>query len=240
MKTIKKAMVGVMIGATLVGSTGVNAATLTINSRATMLATSSASDMYQYEYGTGRWKKTKDGRWWFQLTKVSKNTDRPRMTSYLSDGVFCIKNGKVYSEVAGGTNYAFDSDGYLITDCFWVSAQNAMDPGNAKSYYYHSDKNGQVDNCYYKWKKTSKGWKFGGVTKVENGKKTEWWAESRWVKLGNKKYYFDKNGIMKTGWINVSNKWYFLSSNGAAVTSTTKTIKGKAYRFDKNGVCLNP
>ena len=44
---------------------------------------------------------------------------------------------------------------------------------------------------------------------------------------------------MVTGWVLSGNSWYYLSSGGEMVTGT-KTIGGKEYIFDSNGVCTNP
>ena len=46
---------------------------------------------------------------------------------------------------------------------------------------------------------------------------------------------------MQTGWLKLSNKWYYLDpTNGYMLTNTSKKIGNKTYKFDKNGVCINP
>lgn len=61
-----------------------------------------------------------------------------------------------------------------------------------------------------------------------------------WQKISNKWYYFESSGLMKTGWLKSGGQWYYLDSSGAMLASTTKTINGKSYTFDANGVCINP
>lgn len=61
-----------------------------------------------------------------------------------------------------------------------------------------------------------------------------------WQKISNKWYYFESSGAMKTGWLKSGGKWYYLESSGAMLANTTRTINGKSYTFDANGVCINP
>ena len=52
--------------------------------------------------------------------------------------------------------------------------------------------------------------------------------------------YFFYNGVMTTGWKKISGNWYFFEGNGHMVVNSSRTINGKSYRFDKNGICQNP
>ena len=61
-----------------------------------------------------------------------------------------------------------------------------------------------------------------------------------WKKISNIWYYFDNSGAMKNGWQKINNIWYYFESSGAMLANTSKTIKGKTYRFDASGKCLNP
>lgn len=62
-----------------------------------------------------------------------------------------------------------------------------------------------------------------------------------WKKIGDKWYYMEKSGAMRQGWFkDKSNKWYYLSVPDGEMVTGTKSINGKAYIFDKNGVCTNP
>lgn len=57
-----------------------------------------------------------------------------------------------------------------------------------------------------------------------------------WKTINKSKYYFDKNGIMKTGWVKFkSGKKYYFRSNGAMATGKLK-IKGIIYDFGKDGI----
>jgi glucan-binding YG repeat protein len=40
---------------------------------------------------------------------------------------------------------------------------------------------------------------------------------------------------MQTGWLQSGGYWYYLDENGAMLTDTTRTIDGKACRFDASG-----
>ena len=76
----------------------------------------------------------------------------------------------------------------------------------------------------------------------------------------DEQYYLDENGIMQTGWVEVQghwiyadkkgliledqwlksgNNWYYLGAWGVPVTGYY-TIGNIAYKFDADGVCLNP
>ena len=72
------------------------------------------------------------------------------------------------------------------------------------------------------WKTDSKGNKYY----YENGKKVtgEKYISGYW-------YYFDQNGVMKTGWHSFSNKKVYYDSNGRMVKGE-KYISGKWYLFD--------
>lgn len=55
--------------------------------------------------------------------------------------------------------------------------------------------------------------------------------------IGGKTYYFNENGIMKTGWINIENDyvwngWHYFNSDGSMATNTT--IDG--YYVNSNGL----
>lgn len=57
-----------------------------------------------------------------------------------------------------------------------------------------------------------------------------------WVKEGDKWYYFDSNGEMKTGWLYDSNKWYYIDKYTGEMITGTCIIEGEKYYFDNNGV----
>lgn len=54
-------------------------------------------------------------------------------------------------------------------------------------------------------------------------------------------YYANSDGTALSGWKKLSGKWYYFDPDYFfMLAGTTKTIQGKNYRFDENGVCLNP
>lgn len=60
-----------------------------------------------------------------------------------------------------------------------------------------------------------------------------------WKTIDDKKYYFDKNGIMKTGWLKFkSGKKYYFRSNGQMATGKLK-INGTVYNFGKDGILIS-
>lgn len=61
-----------------------------------------------------------------------------------------------------------------------------------------------------------------------------------WRLIGGKWFCFGANGAMQIGWMKSGGKWYYLNSDGTMAADTTKTLKGKIYRFNKDGVCINP
>ena len=73
----------------------------------------------------------------------------------------------------------------------------------------------------------------GNLWKYNNGDGT--YKTSQWCELEGVWYYFDANGIMRTGWLKLSNIWYYLGTNGARVSNCWRWINSKCYYFDENG-----
>lgn len=74
-------------------------------------------------------------------------------------------------------------------------------------------------------------------------------AKSEWELIGNYYYAFDASGAMRRGWYKEGTNWYYLRTaantpgsgpDGSMLANGTWTINGKSYKFDSNGVCLNP
>lgn len=73
-----------------------------------------------------------------------------------------------------------------------------------------------------------------------------------WKQVKGKWFRTNSYGQIVTGWKKISNKWYYLDPNksitpdwgvklyGVCLMNTSKKIGNKVYKFDKNGVCLNP
>ncbi|MFT8350428.1 CHAP domain-containing protein [Clostridium saccharoperbutylacetonicum] len=76
-----------------------------------------------------------------------------------------------------------------------------------------------------KWSEDSN----GGWNWIEDGEKAFGWKkiDSRW-------YYFNEDGLMKTGWVKDKGIWYNLSDSGE-ITTGWKSINGKWYHFNEDG-----
>ena len=91
------------------------------------------------------------------------------------------------------------------------------------------------------WKQSSGAWYY-----YSNGSKVKGWQKLEWTEGSTKKtdwFYFDGDGKMVVGWQKLSwdgkVSWYYFSkSTGALYVNTTKTIDGKTYTFDRNGICI--
>lgn len=145
--------------------------------------------------------------------------------------------------------------------------KNGWEKSGNQWYYYDNGvlvKNGwrNINGKWYLFDATSKmltGWQLKDgkwYYFLENGAmhtgwsmiKGKWYCFDKdgamvegWRKSGEKWYYFDADGSMKQGWFkDKSNKWYYLSVPDGEMVTGTKSINGKAYIFDKNGVCTNP
>lgn len=119
-------------------------------------------------------------------------------------------------------------------------------------YYYFTDENGFIRKNQWV-EKPADAWFYLG----NDGKFVTGW---QFVKRSNTStsqawYYFNPSGFVPSlpagqmlinEWIageeddegNVP--WYYVKSNGEMAANETVNINGKDYRFDENGVCLNP
>ena len=76
-------------------------------------------------------------------------------------------------------------------------------------------------------------WKTQGGNKYYyySGKKISGWAE-----IKGKTYYFNKDGVMKTGWLTYNKKkYYFVPKTGVMVTGFYTSSSGKYYYFSSSG-----
>ena len=97
----------------------------------------------------------------------------------------------------------------------------------------------------------------GNIYYYVNGKRQTGWLEVNkhhyfagadgiirrgWLKIGGKSYYAKKsNGRLLTGWQTIKGKtYYFKKYKLWRLENCKKTIGGKRYEFDVNGVCKNP
>ena len=118
---------------------------------------------------------------------------------------------------AGSKWFYFNSDGAYRTGWQKIS----------KKWYYF-DKYGQMKTG---WLELNKKWYYFNSSGV---------MKTGWLKSGGKWYYFNSSGVMKTGWLSLGGKWYYMNSSGAMLANCSQKIGKKTYKFDKNGVCLNP
>ena len=169
----------------------------------------------KYYFGTSGvmttgWKQI-DGKWYYFASSGA-----------LSTGWLTISGKKYYFDADGvmvtgvqqidGKWYYFESSGAMYATAGWFESSGAM--------YATAG-----------WKQISGKWYYfdsAGVAKVG------------WLKDSGKWYYFNASAQMVTGWQKISNKWYWFESSGVMFANGDKTINGKTYHFDANGVCTNP
>lgn len=133
---------------------------------------------------------------------------------YYDNGVLA-KNGW---RSINGKWYLFDAHSKMLTG--WQTKDN-------KWYYFTPD-----GAMHTGWSLIKGKWYLFD----KDGAMVEGWRQS-----GEKWYYFDADGSMKQGWFkDKTNKWYYLSVPDGEMVTGTKSIDGKKYIFDNNGVCTNP
>ena len=132
----------------------------------------------------------------------------------------------------GGAMTSFAAQGWVEEDGTW--------------YYYDKDGN-RVEN---EWKKSGDNWFW--LDSEEGGAM----ATDKLIEDDDKTYYVDANGVMVTNtWVKVVNEdqddeddpaeyhYYYMQSNGKAYKGSgdkvsKKTIDGKQYAFDEDGIML--
>lgn len=116
-----------------------------------------------------------------------------------------------------GKWYYFKTSGYMATGWQQVSGK-----------WYIFDQNGVMQTG---WKNVNDKW---------------YWFETSgrmvtgWKQISGKWYYFNPDGDMRCGWLKYKGSWYYLGSNGRMLESTSITLNGKTYYFDRSGICTNP
>lgn len=186
------------------------------------------------------WKKSSNGKWWFKLPD----------NLYPSESIIYVNEEYYY----------FDDAGYMVTGWFkyantiWMYADSS---GKVLSgwqkisgkWYYLGSKSAPfmyvgfrtIDNKTYYFNENGAmqtGWQQNGDLWFYFGSSGA--AVTGWKKIGSYWYYFKSNGVMETGWHKSGSDWYYLDTNGHMLASCSRKIDGKTYRFDANGVCLNP
>ena len=181
------------------------------------------------------WQKI-DGKYFYFTSGGAMVTGWKQISGvwyYFTDGGAMVTGWKQI----GGKWYYFADSGAMVTGWQKISDK----------WYYFNTSGAMVTG----WQKISDKWYFfndSGVMvtgwKQVDGKwyyfESSGQMATKWRQIGGKWYFFNDSGVMKTGWLNLSGKWYYLESSGAMVANTSKTINGKTYNFDANGVCTNP
>ena len=183
------------------------------------------------------WKQI-SGKWYYFNASGAMQTGWQKISNkwyyFNSSGAMVtgwqtISNKKYFFENTGamatgwkqisGKWYYFDSSGARYGTAGWKQI-------DGKWYWFDSDGAARTG-----WLKLSGKWYwFNASAQMATG----------WKQISGKWYYFNNSGVMQTGWQKISGKWYWFESGGAMIASTDKTINGKTYHFDKNGVCTNP
>ncbi len=114
-----------------------------------------------------------------------------------------------------------------------------------KKYYF--DNNGIAAQG---WKKIDGKWYYFNLCAMQTGWRKvggNWYflrsngaMATGWVKSGGKWYWLRSSGAMATGWVKYNKKWYYLNSPSGDMRTANLTYKGKVYKFDKSGACINP
>ena len=161
---------------------------------------------------------------------------------YLEDGTPVSGWKKI-----GGSWYYFkpdSEDGWNPSKCFMLTGWQELDG----AWYYFKSSGAMATG----WQKIGSSWyyfKSGGAMINPGWQKigSSWYyfkpsgaMATGWQKISNKWYYFTSSGAMKTGWMKSGSKWYYFESSGAMLANCSRKIGSKTYRFDANGVCLNP
>lgn len=160
--------------------------------------------------------------------------------------------------------YYFNADGVLQTGVFkidgklYLSDKNGVRQTGLVKYgsrVYLANKSGQLLTGWqtYKNKKyyfsPNKGYAWTGLQPKKASSKNRYYFDKNtgamvtgWVKINSKQTFFFgtiTGRLQKNRWVKTSGKWYYVGSDGARYYSCKKTINGKTYKFNKNGVCTN-
>ena len=214
---------------------------------------------YYYENGAPvkGWKLV-SGKWyWFDSAGVMQ-TGWQKISSkwyYLNSSGAMVTGWQKISDKW----YYFASGGAMQTGWqkisgkwYYLNSSGAMVTGwqtiDGKSYYFLSGGAmvtgmQQIGGKWYYFENSGAQYKTAGWKQIDS----KWYyfdsagaARVGWLKENGKWYYFSSSAQMVTGWQKISNKWYWFSAGGVMFANGDKTIGGKTYHFDANGVCTNP
>lgn len=167
---------------------------------------------------------------------------------YIKTGLFTYKKNIYYADPANGrmlksvmkkvgsSYYYFTSSG--------KAAKSKVYTVNGSKYYFNSQ--GQrstgvikIGKYYYGFHKSSGkmqyGWKTFGKFKYYFDPSTGQ-AAVGWKTIEGKRYYFNNYGARQTGFLVIGNKKYYLDPDkNGAMTTGTKKISGKTFKFGSKG-----
>ena len=173
-------------------------------------------------------------------------------------GLQTIKGKKYYFNPKNGNAREENTWCKIGKHWYYFNEKGVLQTGfqtiNGKRYYLSGSgvrKKGwqTVDNLkYYMDKKTAvvkTGWfTYNGNKYYLNPSKTSSTygaAKTGWVKIKNYWYYFNNDGTQKTGWLTLTDtsgnvkKYYLDPANDGKMTTGTKKIDGKTYKFGSGG-----
>ncbi len=117
-----------------------------------------------------------------------------------------------------------------------VGWQQIKLPSEKENVWIYIDSNHKISTG---WKKIDNLWYYFD----ESGIMATGWRETYWE--GKKCWYhIDNDGHYDTGWKQITwskgTNWFYFESDGCMLQNTSRTINGKHYSFDSDGVCTGP
>ena len=181
---------------------------------------------------TNVWKKSGNDWYYLDSDGLMATDTWVDDTSYVDIYSVRVTNRWIYTE-AGTDNAPNSEGGWYYLDAAGKAVSDGWKTINNKKYYFDSDGTMQY------------GWYTDGSDTYYLGDENNGAAATGWLCLD-----FDKDNVPSDGDVSEQEtigsdtaKWFYFLSNGKAVkayndTYTSKTIGGKKYYFDSNGVML--
>jgi len=199
------------------------------------------------QFADGHWEYIKEGEPFVGFHKIGGKTYYFDNTGKMLTGWQDIDGRWFHFDKSGVESFGWKKIG---SKWYYFASDGVMRTGWQKisKKWYYFDKSGAMLSG---WQKISKKWYYfdasgamlSGWQKIS--KKWYYFDASGamltgWQKISKKWYYFGTDGVMVTKWQKISGKWYYFGTDGVMLANTSQKIGKKTYKFDKNGVCLNP